>query len=155
MSRVRPFVAVALVYFLSAGFVHDFQALACHAWDSPVDATHVNSRSGCGDTEWELQVNYGFVWDEGAWSATGACTGGYVTCDCRNVPPGTKDPYYTFAWHYDDAYDATWYWRITGYQQPQLTSCSTGNCQSNGYAKETDPTYVESNVGYDQESCLL
>lgn len=126
---------------------------------TPSDTTTVISTGGgtnCGNTSWELKVRFGpDIYDEGEYDATGACTGGFTNRQCEHTTANFKQPSKSFILEQtysnpeENTYDWAWYWTITFYDQPEVTSCASGPCQGEGYFSEADPTEVDDNSGYD------
>lgn len=113
------------------------------------------SLSNCGETTWDLKVRYGDNdYDEGEYDADGTCTGGWIRCNCTPVLQSFKVPTKNFQSEQIDGTDYSWWWAITNYDgTPILNACSSGNCMSTGYSSEQDPTWVDPNVGYDEQNC--
>jgi hypothetical protein len=162
----RP-IAVVLAYaLLLMPLTYNQRAFAICP-DPPGDSseeTQHPEQSNCGDTQWELQANYaGTQFDEGPYYATGVCTGGYSLCNCSRVGPSYRAP--TKQFHFDELEDEgggyyvyDWYWDITVFDGDQgLEGCTSGTCETTGYAGESDPGYVDENEGYDEEEefCYL
>ena len=159
MRLRRRSLACILVYLMSIGFFPELRALAACP-NAPVNeatVTQMGIQDNCGDTTWELRAAFaGFLWDEGPLDGAGTCTGGYIKCDCTNVPLGFKKPTISFTavlvYADQNTNEYQWWWDLNFYLGQQLNAnCQSGSCQANGYSSETDPTSQLGNQGWDDE----
>jgi len=154
MKILRSFVVFVLMYTLGLSFFPELRAFA-ECQTTPSERSTVlqeGNVDNCGDTNWDLQVFFGnYLYDEGEYDATGTCTGGYVKCDCTNVPLGFKAPTKAFVFVAVQEHEYQWWWSIKNYYQRILSNCSSGACQYAGYAGETDQTWVDPGAGFDDE----
>lgn len=130
---------------------------ACLNDPVPKDVSTVLENQGCGSFIWELQVQYGVVWDEGSASGSGTCAGGYYNCSCGKVGPYVKNSTKALQYGYIGPGEFQWWWNITNYDAPSDTYCTTGNGTCNGQAavqKETIPSWIDYNQGWDDEVCM-
>lgn len=128
----------------------------CNQFTYPVDRTETLQRGdlgNCGESIWELEVQFGQLWDEGEYDGMGTCTGGYVDCNCNNVAAGYKAPSLSFQSMYVQPDEYEWWWDITEYDQAVLSACTSGACESAGY-KESVDSFIDYNQGWDDENCL-
>lgn len=101
----------------------------------------------------ELKAAYGGIqYDEGEYDATGTCTGGYLNCNCQPVGQSFLAPTFTFqTYEFPTGDEYEWWWNIKEYGTRSFNPCTSGNCENDGYASETDATFMESDVGWDDE----
>jgi hypothetical protein len=162
VNSLKRLGVFALAYLLFAVPLGSYSRAFAECPQPPFDRTHptqIGDYEDCGATSWELVADYaGEEFDEGPYAGTGVCTGGYKLCNCNMVGSSFKVPTIEFQYEENDDgegyYDYQWWWNVTNYDGDQgLETCSvgSGSCQSTGYAGETDPSYVDSNVGYDDE----
>jgi hypothetical protein len=161
MKSVRSSIALSLVYVLLMLNAASGREAFGQCF-TPNDASSVitaGSIDNCGNTSWDLKVNFGpeGPYDEGEYDATGACTGGYLGCQCGNVGASFKTPskswaaFLTYENPDQGIYDYEWYWVITNYLAPVVSGCTTGPCQGSPYYTENDGTWIDENAGYDVE----
>lgn len=158
MRRITLLTFVLATYLVSAGLFKHFQAAAtCNQFTYPEDQSETLQRGdvdNCGDTNWELIAYFGDLWDEGEYDATGTCTGGYINCNCDNVPLSFKAPTRQFEFSNVQPEEYEWWWVITNYDEPIYNNCTSGACESTGYKSQTFPTFIDENAGWDDENCL-
>lgn len=155
MKRAQVLIPFGLGLLLVIGFVWGFRAVAdCPTY--PYDVSRVlqlGNVDNCGDTHWELEARYGaYIYDEGEYDATGTCTGGYRKCDCTNVPVSYKTLTKSFVPEFVSDTEHIWSWNITNYYERVFNNCTSGSCQSTGYASETDFSEVDPSAGWDDET---
>jgi hypothetical protein len=153
--RTTQYIAVALIWSLTIGLpVSSFAT--CTTPPIEMSATlQQGNYANCGDTSWELQAKYGiYLWDEGPYDGTGTCTGGYIKCDCTNVPGSylaSSKQFHAELVTTDPQEEYEWWWSIKNYNIPTLNACTSGACEADGYASETDSYYYDSYAGWDDE----
>lgn len=131
-----------------------------HAFDcSPRDASRTIETDNCGGAEWDLAASYGGEgYDEGDWSAAGACSTTYTDCNCNFHSLGNHAASRSDIQAEDDGPDGyggewyTWWWNLYGYSGWNEPSCTSGACQGFDYVQSATPipeNYYE--AGYDME----
>jgi len=129
--------------------------LACLNDPTPRDASQVLSSDECGDRSWELQVQYGTLFDEGSADGSGTCAGNYYTCQCVHVNPTVKYALEGFRYSYIEAGTYDIWWDITNYDLPNDTYCNpTVECHDQAaVSNESVNSWIDYNEGYDEIQC--
>lgn len=134
--------------------------------DPPSEATPPAQRDDCGDADWELTAYFGGQpWDEGDWSAPGACSIDYTDCDCNYHQVASQPATKQFE-QIDEGSDGgggeyyAWWWNLYGYSGWSEPTCTSGPCSGFDYVQYPAVPLQNANTlyaGYDEEdeSCVF
>jgi hypothetical protein len=148
-------IVVALSIFAAIEFGTARRAGAAGFCTYPTDKTYVLENQDCGSVEWELQANYGTIWDEGEAPGYGTCGGDYYNCSCSYVSAYVKHPTESLMAEDDGGGGYYIWWDITDWNEADYESCSSGvECKVGQYGQtESDTSWIDYYEGYDDIWC--